>query len=135
APFPIPYTEYGSNGMNGTLTNPTSSCATRDKSNCRTDNLTSADMRLRLEPTVNVTEQVRVKAQLDVFDNLVMGSTPESYYINGTAGTAAGATQGMPLAAFSRSQQAPEAGVNSVFSSIRAKRAWAEVRTPFGELR
>ena len=76
APFTIPYTEFGSNGMSNIMRNPASSCASRDKSNCRTDNLTSADMRLRLEPTVNVTEQVRVKAQLDVFDNMVMGSTP-----------------------------------------------------------
>ena len=83
APFTIPYTEFGSNGQaRPTRMNPASSCAQRDKSNCRTDNLTSADMRLRLEPTINVTEQVRVKAQLDVFDNMVMGSTPEGYYIN-----------------------------------------------------
>ena len=74
APFTIPYTEFGSNGMSANTMNPAASCAQRDRSNCRTDNLTSADMRLRLEPTVNVTEQVRVKAQLDVFDNLVMGS-------------------------------------------------------------
>ena len=77
APFTIPYTEFGSNGhVQPRRRNPASSCAQRDKSNCRTDNLTSADMRLRLEPTINVTEQVRVKAQLDVFDNLVLGSTP-----------------------------------------------------------
>src|SRR5439155_19752573 len=110
APFTIPYTEFGSNGMSNTTTNPASSCASRDKSNCRTDNLTSADMRLRLEPTVNVTEQVRVKAQLDVFDNLVMGSSPENYYINaaGASGGAAGGTRDVPLQAFSRSQVAPE---------------------------
>jgi uncharacterized protein (TIGR04551 family) len=137
SPFPIPYTEVGSTGMSGVMTNPTSSCAARENSNCRTDNLTSADMRLRLEPTVNVTEQVRVKAQLDVFDNLVMGSTPESYYINraGAAGGAAAPTQDVPVVAFARTQVAPESGTNSVYSSIRAKRAWAEVRTPFGELR
>jgi uncharacterized protein (TIGR04551 family) len=100
------------------------------------DDLTSADMRLRLEPTVNVTEQVRVKAQLDVFDNLVMGSTPESYYINrGSALQGAVPTQDTPYTVWSRSQQAPEGNTNSVYSSIRAKRAWAEVRTPFGELR
>jgi uncharacterized protein (TIGR04551 family) len=134
APFTIPYTEFGSNGMSATSTNPQSSCAQRDKSNCRTDNLTSADMRLRLEPTVNVTEQVRVKAQLDVFDNMVMGSTPEGYYINRGAGGAA-ATTDVPLAGFARTQVAPSAGINSVYDSVRAKRAWAEVRTPFGELR
>src|SRR3954454_18465982 len=57
APFTIPYTEVGSNGQAAGM-NPASSCASRDKANCRTDNLTSADMRLRLEPTINVTEQV-----------------------------------------------------------------------------
>jgi uncharacterized protein (TIGR04551 family) len=134
SPFTIPYTEAGSSGTTANTMNPAGSCASRDKSNCRTDNLTSADMRLRLEPTINVTEQVRVKAQLDVFDNLVMGSTPESYYINRGAGGAA-ATSDVPLVGFSRSQTAPDSGINSVYASIRAKRAWAEVRTPFGELR
>ena len=137
APFTIPYTEVGSDGQVSNALNPASSCAQRDKSNCRTDNLTSADMRMRLEPTINVTEQVRVKAQLDVFDNLVLGSTPEGYYINnaGVLGGAAARSSDVPLSAFSRSQVAPESGINSVYSSIRAKRAWAEVRTPFGELR
>lgn len=134
APFTIPYTEFGSNGMSNNTMNPASSCAQRDKQNCRTDNLTSADMRLRLEPTVNVTEQVRVRAQLDIFDNLVMGSTPEGYYINRGAGGAA-ASADVPLVGFSRTQVAPAAGINSVYDSVRAKRAWAEVRTPFGELR
>jgi uncharacterized protein (TIGR04551 family) len=131
----IPFSEIGSTGQahptNG-LTNPASSCAARDNSNCRTDNMTSADMRLRLEPTINVTEQVRVKAQADVFDNLVMGSTPEGYFLNQNA-TTTDVRQG--LVAGSRTQIAPEAGSNSVYSSIRFKRAWAEVRTPFGELR
>jgi uncharacterized protein (TIGR04551 family) len=133
APFPIPYSEIGSTGQANPpagTSNPPSSCASRDHSNCRTDNLTSADMRMRLEPTINVTEQVRVKAQIDVFDNLVLGSTPQGYYLN---------QQGVApynlLAFNSQSQQAPVAGSNSVFDSVRAKRAWAEVRTPFGELR
>jgi len=128
--FHVPVSEFGSNGMATGATNGASSCATRSNSNCRENNITSADMRLRLEPTVNVTEQVRVKAQIDVFDNLVLGSTPEGYYLNGKPASA-----DVPLVASSRSQVAPEGGVNAVYSSIRAKRAWAEVRTPFGELR
>ena len=133
-PFHIPYSEINSTGQaHPTMgTNPPSSCAARDNSNCRTDNMTSADMRLRLEPTINVTEQVRVKAQADVFDNYVMGSTPEGYYLNQNA-TSTDVLQG--LAATSRGQVAPQAGSNSVYDSIRFKRAWAEVRTPFGELR
>jgi len=34
-----------------------------------------ANMRLRIEPTLNVSEQVRVRAQLDVFDNYAFGSS------------------------------------------------------------
>jgi uncharacterized protein (TIGR04551 family) len=133
SPFFIPFSEIGSTGQANPpagVKNPDASCAAREHSNCRTDNLTSADMRLRMEPTVNVTEQVRVKAQIDIFDNMVMGDTPEGYFLNQLA-----TSREAPLAFQSRSQQAPEAGSNAVWSSIRAKRAWAEVRTPFGELR
>ena len=133
SPFHIPISEVGSTGQANPpagQSNPAASCAARNHSNCREDNLTSADMRLRLEPTVNVTEQVRVKAQLDIFDNYVLGSTPEGYFLNQRAHTL-----DVPYAFASRGQVAGEAGQNAVFSSIRAKRAWAEVRTPFGELR
>jgi uncharacterized protein (TIGR04551 family) len=117
------------------------SCAARSKSNCQVNDITSADMRMRLEPTVNVTEQVRVKAQIDVFDNMVLGSTPQGFFTNGAgsgvpgSGAAAAPYFGTNLAFNSRSQVAPIAGINSTYGSIVAKRAWAEVRTPFGELR
>src|SRR5262245_61027977 len=83
-PFFIPYSEIGSTGnrMPPSGSNPAPSCAARDRANCRTDNLTSADMRLRLEPTINVTEQVRVKAMADIFDNYVMGTMPEGWFLN-----------------------------------------------------
>ena len=64
-------------------------------------------MRLRLEPTVNVTEQVRVKAQLDVFDNLVMGSTPESYYINERVQRRRRGLPDVPTAAFAQPASRP----------------------------
>jgi uncharacterized protein (TIGR04551 family) len=141
SPFTIPYTEFGQTGMQNNANNNPAGCAAREKQNCIVDNITSADMRMRLEPTVNVTEQVRVKAQLDVFDNMVLGSTPQGYYINSAgsgvpgAGAAAAPYYGTNLAFNSTSQQTQIAGVNSVYPSINAKRAWAEVRTPFGELR
>ena len=130
SPFFIPYSEYGQSGKLADDGN-AASCAQRNNKNCRTSNLTSADMRLRLEPTINVSEWVRVKAQIDVFDNLVLGSTPQSFAVNGSAST------GALTSAYGQtvSQQAPEGGQNAVFSSIRAKRAWAEVRTPWAELR
>ena len=33
-----------------------------------------ANMRLRLEPILNVSEDIKIKAQIDVLDNLVLGS-------------------------------------------------------------
>ncbi len=38
---------------------------------------TGTDMRLRLAPTINITDRIAVMATLDAFDNLVLGSTPK----------------------------------------------------------
>ncbi len=81
--------------------------------------LTSANMRFRLEPTLNVSEQVRVLGQLDLLDNLVLGSTPQGIYTG---------SDGVLQPFDSRSQAA------SAASSLNVKRAWAEVQTPLGLL-
>ncbi len=87
--------------------------------------LTSANMRFRLEPTLNVSEQVRVRSQIDMLDNVVLGSTREaSLYSPDTFG--AGSVVG--------NQVPPVQGVNADRSSIAVKRAWAEVQTPLGLL-
>jgi uncharacterized protein (TIGR04551 family) len=83
--------------------------------------ITTSNMRLRLEPTLNVSEQIRVMAQLDVLDNLVLGQTPLGGELNN-------------LAFSSITQVPPELGLNSDRSSVVAKRAWAEVLTPLGLL-
>lgn len=123
-PFYVPYSESTAPGSN-----PGATSAMRSPGSSPSSNITSADMRLRIEPTINVTEQVRVKMQADIFDNQVMGSTPEGYFLNGL-----GPSRDVPLQAFSRTQVTPIAGVNSFQNSIQFKRAWAEVRTPIGEL-
>lgn len=84
-----------------------------------------ATMRFRLEPTINVTEDVRIKAQIDIFDNMVLGSTPEGF--PNPSGFA-------PLIAFTPGAVPPSDGTNSLKDSIRVKRAWGEVVTPFGML-
>ena len=38
----------------------------------------TANMRLRLEPTLHISDTVRVHSQVDFLDNLVLGSTPQS---------------------------------------------------------
>jgi uncharacterized protein (TIGR04551 family) len=94
-----------------------------------TDTLSGANMRLRLEPVFNVYEDIKIKMQIDVLDNVVLGSTPDAF----PGGT--GGNPSVPLAAFSRSQLSPSDGINALTDSIRVKRAWAEIGTPLGQIR
>ena len=73
-----------------------------------------ADTRFRLEPTINVSEDIRIRTQLDIFDDMIMGSTPEI-------------DTRYPTPFFSMNQLSPT-------NAINFKRAWAEVNTPVGLL-
>ena len=86
----------------------------------------SANMRLRLEPVINIHERASVHAQIDVLDNVVLGSTPDTYFGDGSL------RNDRALDAFSGGQAPPEGGQNDRFDSIRVKRAWGEVTTPLG---
>ena len=99
-----------------------------DPDSCPAETLAGANMRLRLEPTINISEDVRIHAQFDIFDNLVLGSTPNGMSADERA-------PNVPLVAFSDTQAPPIAGRNSRAPAILVKRAWAEVGTPFGQLR
>ena len=94
------------------------------------ETLKSSNMRLRLEPVINIDERSSVHFQVDVLDNLVLGSTPDGFFGDGTP-----RPTNIPLQAFSGGQVAPEAGRNSDIDSIQVKRAWAEVMTPLGMLK
>ncbi len=112
----------------------------------RTKNIGGANLRFRLEPTLNVTDQVRIHAQIDVLDNTILGSTPDSLAgIQGfntppatTTNSQAVSPTSLPGVApsgfVSQTQDAPEVGQNGFTSSIRAKRAWAEIDTEFGSI-
>ncbi len=100
-----------------------------DGDNCTTTaddttTIVSANMRLRLDPTLNVSEHIRIRTTVDVLDNVVLGSTPESL---------GGST--LPLSVFTSTQNTPQVGINSIYDSIRIRRAWGEVETPVGQLR
>ena len=109
--------------------------------NCSSKNIGGANMRFRLEPTLNVTDQVRIHAQIDVLDNTIMGATPDSlagieaYNRAPSTGTSADTPGNSPSDFLSWNQDPPEVGQNGFLSSIRAKRAWAEVDTEFGSIR
>jgi hypothetical protein len=82
-----------------------------------------ANMRLRLEPTIHVTDTIKVHAQVDLLDNLSLGSTPDSF---------GGNSPWAPIDLFTRSQVPPDSGSNSFSDSIVVKRAWGEVRFGWG---
>jgi len=103
----------------------------RTEGGCDDKALGNANMRLRLEPIVNVTDQVRVLAQIDVLDNTIAGSTPDSL-VQAQALSVGNNDALYPI--LSNSQDPPTIGRNSFTSSIRAKRAWAEIDSEFGRL-
>ncbi|MBI2373429.1 MAG: TIGR04551 family protein [Deltaproteobacteria bacterium] len=87
--------------------------------------LAGANLRFRLEPTLEVYEDVRIRTQIDVFDRLVLGSTPDGFPRNDS----------VPLLGFSQSQMPQSDGINALEDSIRVKRAWAEIITSLGQIR
>jgi len=86
---------------------------------CGVDTLQYANVRFRMSPQLNVSEDVRVKATFDVLDNVMLGSGPQSFYGAGASG-------------------APVFAGTDVLGgqAIVVRRAWAEVRNrDLGELR
>src|SRR5271156_2087032 len=76
-----------------------------------------------------------------MLDNLVLGSTPDSYAMqpgvstNGSGYVSAGYNGYAPLGVFSTTQGPPTAGVNGYQNSIQVNRVWGEYNTPVGQLR
>jgi uncharacterized protein (TIGR04551 family) len=114
---------------------------------CQHKSVGGANLRLRLEPTINVTDNVRVMAQIDILDNTILGSTPDSLAgiygydrpvpeMEGTSTVSPTAVPGTAPTDFQyTTQYPPEVGQNGFGSSIRAKRAWGEIDSEFGSLR
>ena len=98
---------------------------------CRSDKLKFANMRLRLAPTLSLSDDVKVHMMVDVFDNLVLGSTPNSEALGSSSfGTA------VPLDSLATAQVPPQSGINNLRDSIYVRRAWAEVTNRgLGQLR
>ena len=82
-PPPFPIARECANAVNG----PGSAGAASRTCNSKT--LGSANIRLRLAPEIRVTESVRVYTMMDVLDNTIMGSTPNSLALDGSLNGAA----------------------------------------------
>jgi uncharacterized protein (TIGR04551 family) len=99
-------------------------CRSKDSySSCKNNSLAGANLRLRVEPTINVSEEVWIKSQIDFLDNVMLGSSPRYYQNFGTGemvdtGTIQGNNIGPPDS-----------------DMIVVRRAWGEVMTPLGQLR
>ena len=110
-----------------------------DKANRSCDDNTNAgaNLRFRLAPEFHVSDNLRVLTQIDLLDNLVLGSTPSGYSTsNGEAGNSVNERSGYaPLGIFDDDAAAPSGGRNSLRDSILVKRVWAEWVTPVGQLR
>jgi uncharacterized protein (TIGR04551 family) len=127
-PFPVPSEclPSGAVGQNGGNTQVGQTII-----RCGHKGLGDGNMRLRLEPTINISDQVRVRSQFDVFDNLMLGTTPDSLVnptIPGQNVNVGQTTAAAPADVLATTQ-------STTASNIIAKRAWGEIDTELGSLR
>ncbi len=98
-------------------------------SKCGSDLFSGANMRLSLNPTINVSEDVKLVMRVDVMDNLVLGSTPD------TLDFRAGSPNSSGYTSFASTAVTPRYGMNSWQDAIAVKSLYGDVRLPFGVLR
>lgn len=89
----------------------------------RRQGISSANMRFRFSPTLHISEGVKIHTTIDALDNMVLGSTPDSYV---------GDNPWAPIDLFTRTQVPPSAGINSFQDSILVKRAWGHMHFGWG---
>jgi uncharacterized protein (TIGR04551 family) len=94
-----------------------SSKSVANLTNCSNNTQAGANLRFRLNPEIHVSDNLRVISQIDLLDNLVLGSTPSP-------------RTGYEPLGFDAQSTDP-----SLANSIRVKRVWGEYSTPVGELR
>lgn len=105
---------------------------------CTDKTQAGANMRFRLEPEIHISDNLRILSQIDILDNLVLGSTPGGYYNenNATGQLSVGSPNAyVPRGAYATTQETPVAGKNSLNNSVSVKRVWGEYMTPVGLLR
>ena len=93
--------------------------------------LAGVNMRFRFEPTFNISEEVRIRMQIDALDNVMMGSTPDYAFSRDPSH----AYDRDSFTIMSNSISPPRSGINALGDSIAVKRIYGEVSTPVGILR
>ena len=122
----------------------------RANQTCYDESEASANMRLRLDPEIHISDNLRIVSEIFALDNVVLGSTPDAYAIQPAtqsptdanrraikvpAYQSAGYNPYAPIGVSSTTQGPPTAGVNSLQNSINVQRVWGEYMTPVGQLR
>jgi uncharacterized protein (TIGR04551 family) len=115
-------------------------CGDNAKSLCEDKSQAGANIRFRLNPELHISDNLRIISQIDMLDNLVLGSTPGGYNGSGsfdmTNARFPGSTNPYtPIGGYANTQVAPTSGFNSIQNSINVRRAWGEYATPVGQLR
>ena len=150
-PIPLDQSYWPVNGSSGQLVSVCGPVASNQKCFDKTES--SANLRLRLNPEIHISDNLRIMTQLDLLDNVVLGSTPNSYAMQPSIGSTAGSKVSntgyspvqynggyapvnyAPVSFFSSTQGPPTAGINGWTNSINVNRAWGEYQTPVGQLR
>jgi uncharacterized protein (TIGR04551 family) len=105
---------------------------------CRDKTQAGANIRFRLDPELHISDNLRVISQIDILDDVVLGSNPSGYGFqpSPSGGYSVNARNGYaPNSVLDDTTVAPRSGVNSLGDSIAVKRVWAEYTTPVGEVR
>jgi uncharacterized protein (TIGR04551 family) len=136
----IPIDNSPSSGGNGVLpqggcSGPPESPAGQEQRCDGSAVLQYADMKLRLQPTLSLSDNIRLHMMVDMFDNLVLGSTPEVKSVD-QFGQIPGRAPGVPVDTLTLTATGPESFRNTVGDNIIVRRAWGEVtNSTIGQLR
>jgi uncharacterized protein (TIGR04551 family) len=130
----IPIDNAPASGGGGVL--PQGGCSGEPDQRCSGTSVTQfANMRLRLQPTLSLSDNVRLHMMIDAFDNLVLGSTPEVKSVD-QFGQIPGRAPGVPVDTLTRTVSPPEAFRNTIGDALIVRRAWGEVtNSTIGQLR
>jgi uncharacterized protein (TIGR04551 family) len=151
-PIPLDQSYTTTTGANGQTV---AICGPQATGNCYDKTESSANLRLRLNPEIHISDNLRIMTQLDLLDNLVLGSTPESYAMQPASGSTSTSGQKSyptgyqpvqynggyapvnyaPIGFQATTQGPPTAGVNGWTNSINVNRVWGEYMTPVGQIR
>lgn len=132
----IPFERYTPASVgSGVVGGCTGDAGTTTETDCFTGDSrhTFANMRFRFSPTLSLGENIHVHSTFDVFDNMVLGSNPNSTPLLGGAGPE-GRYPGVPLDTLA-STLLPRTP-NDFRDSIYVRRVWAEITNrDIGQLR